>query len=150
MTPSNINFSKFSEDDFNNEFSKDTLRISKLFVNSHRELEKVKQEKESLIIQLSESHALIDSLKFENTMLFNTIDALENNLKESEDLLENFSSDNLKGMLCIETDNSNKPGLIIDDLDASTSHAFNSELNSLLLKLVIVDTVCLDSSKILA
>jgi hypothetical protein len=90
MTPFNINPSEFSEDDFYKEFSKDTLRISKLFVNSNRELKKVKQEKESLIIQLSESHALIDSLKSENIMLFNTVDALENKLKESEDLLKIF------------------------------------------------------------
>jgi hypothetical protein len=41
-----------------------------------------------LIIKLSESHALIDSLKSENTMLFNTIDTLENKLKESKDLLK--------------------------------------------------------------
>jgi hypothetical protein len=50
-------------------------------------------------------------------------------------------------MLCIQTDNSNKPDLIIDDLDASTSHTFGSELNSIFIKLVIVDTACLDSSK---
>jgi hypothetical protein len=62
----------------------------------------VKQEKESLIIQLSESHVLIDSLKSKNTMLLNTIDALENKL-------EKFSSDNLKSMLCIYSDVSNKP-----------------------------------------
>jgi hypothetical protein len=37
---------------------------------------------------LSESHALIDSLKSENTMLFDIIDKLENKLKESEDLLK--------------------------------------------------------------
>jgi hypothetical protein len=48
----------------------------------------VKQEKESLIFELSESHALIDSLKSENTMLFDIIDKLENKLKESEDLLK--------------------------------------------------------------
>jgi hypothetical protein len=42
MTPFNINPYKFSKDDFSNEFSKDTLRISKLFVNSNRELRKVK------------------------------------------------------------------------------------------------------------
>jgi hypothetical protein len=41
-----------------------------------------------LIVQLSESHALIDSLRSENTMLFNIIDTLENKLKESEDLLK--------------------------------------------------------------
>jgi hypothetical protein len=66
---------------------------------SHKELKKVKQEKEFLIVQLSESHALIDSLRFENTMLFDIIDALENKLKESEDLLKKFSSDNLKSIL---------------------------------------------------
>jgi hypothetical protein len=56
----------------------------------------VKQEKESLIVPLSESYALIDSLKSENIMLFDIIDTLENKLKESEDLLKKFSSDNLK------------------------------------------------------
>jgi hypothetical protein len=45
---------------------------------SHKELKNVKQEKESLIVQLYESHALIDSLRSENTMLFNIIDTLEN------------------------------------------------------------------------
>jgi hypothetical protein len=72
-------------------------------------------------------------LKYKNTMLFNTIDALKNKLKGSEDLLEKFSTDNLKSMLCIQTDNSNKPDLIIDDLDASSSHASDSELNSFFL-----------------
>jgi hypothetical protein len=44
---------------------------------SHKELKKVKQEKESLIMQLFESLALIDSLRSENTMLFNIIDNLK-------------------------------------------------------------------------
>jgi hypothetical protein len=44
-----------------------------------------------LIVQLSESHDLIDSLKFDNTMLFNIIDTHENKLIESEDLLKKFS-----------------------------------------------------------
>jgi hypothetical protein len=64
---------------------------------SPKELKNVKQEKKSLIIQLSESHVLIDSLKSENTMLLNIIDALENKLAK-------FSSDNLKSMLCIHSD----------------------------------------------
>jgi len=33
-------------------------------------------------MQLFESHALIDSLRFENTMLFNIINTLENKLQE--------------------------------------------------------------------
>jgi hypothetical protein len=50
------------------------------------------------------------------------VDALENKLKESEDLLEKFSSNNLKSMLCIHTDISNKLDLIVNDLSTSTSH----------------------------
>jgi hypothetical protein len=61
----------------------------------------VKQEKESLIVQLSEPHVLIDSLRSENTMLFDIIDTLENKLKESKDHLKKFLSDNLKSMLSI-------------------------------------------------
>jgi hypothetical protein len=112
--------------------------------NSNKELKKLKQEKESLIIQLSKSHTLINSLKSENTMLFNTIDTLENKLKESEDLLKKFSCDNFKSMLCIHSNNSNMHDIIVDDLGASTLHASDSEINSLFIKLVIVDTTCFD------
>jgi len=92
-----------------------------------------------------ESHALIDYLKYKNIMLFDTIETLENKLKESEDLLKKFSSDNLKSMLCIHLDISNKPDLIVDDLSASTSHASDSELDSIVIKPVIVDSACLDN-----
>jgi hypothetical protein len=113
---------------------------------SPKELKKVKQEKESLIVQLSESHILIDSLRFENTMLFDIIDTLENKLRESKDLLKKFSSDNLKSILCFHLDISNKPTLIFDDMTSSTSHASDSELDSIDIKHVIVDTACLENS----
>jgi predicted nucleic acid-binding Zn-ribbon protein len=77
-----------SEENYDNELLKIFLKLSKISKNFNKELKKVKQEKESLIIKLSESHVLIDSLKSENTMMFNTIDTLENKLKESEDLLK--------------------------------------------------------------
>jgi hypothetical protein len=48
-------------------------------------------------------------------------------------------------MLCIHTDISNKPDLIVDDLSDSTLHSSDSELDSIVIKLVIVDTVCLDN-----
>jgi hypothetical protein len=75
MNSSNINLLEFSKNNFY-DFSKDTLLIGKIFKKSNKELKKIKQEKESLILQLSESHVLIDSLKSENTMLFDTVDAL--------------------------------------------------------------------------
>jgi len=62
-------------------------------------------------------------------MLFEIIDTLENKLKESEDLLKRFSSDNLKSMLCIHSDISNKPALIVDDMNTFTSHASDYELD---------------------
>jgi hypothetical protein len=54
-------------------FLKKKIKLSK---NSNKELKKVKKEKESLIIKLSESHVLINSLKSESTMLFDIIDTL--------------------------------------------------------------------------
>jgi hypothetical protein len=145
MTSATINLLEFSEYDFY-DFSKDTLLIGKLFKKSNKELKKIKQEKKSMILQLSESHVLIDSLKSENTMLFDTVDALENKLKESDDLLEKFSNNNLKIMLCIHTDISKKPDLIVKDLSTSTSHASDFELDSIDIKPVIEDTTCLDNS----
>jgi hypothetical protein len=145
MTSSNINLPEFSEDDLN-DFSKDTLLIGKIFKKSNRELKKIKQEKESLFLQLSESHVLIDSLKSENTMLFDTVDALQNKLKESEDLLKKFSSNNLKSILCIHIYISNKLDLNVNDLSTSTSHASDSELDFVDIKPVIKDTACLDNS----
>jgi hypothetical protein len=68
-------------------------------------------------------------------MLLNTINELENKL-------EKFSSDNLKSMLCIYSDVSNKPNLTVDDLSTSTSHASDSEVDSIDIKLVIEDTTC--------
>jgi hypothetical protein len=89
---------------------------------------------------------LIDSLRSENTWLFDIIDTLENKLKESEDLLKKFSSDNLKSMLCIHSDISNKPALIVDDMSTSTSHAYDFELDSIDIKPVIVDAACSENS----
>jgi hypothetical protein len=78
-------------------------------------------------------------------MLFDIIDTLKNKLKESENLLKKFSSDNLKSMLCIHSDISNKPGLTAD-LSTSTSHASDSELDYVDIKPVIVDAACSENS----
>jgi uncharacterized coiled-coil DUF342 family protein len=81
-----MNSSQFSNEDSD-------IKLFKVFnklknAQHSKKLKKVKQEKESLIVQLSESRALIDSLRSEKTMLFNIIDTLENKLKESDDLLK--------------------------------------------------------------
>jgi hypothetical protein len=133
-----MDFSQLSGENYDIELSKVFAKLDKII--SPKELKKVKQENESLIVQLFDSHALIDSLKSENTVLFQIIDSLEKKLKK-------FSSDNLKSMLCIHSDISSKPDLIVDDLSASTSHASDSELDSIVIKPLIVDTACLDNSK---
>jgi hypothetical protein len=89
---------------------------------------------------------MIDSLRPKNTMLFNIIDTLENKLKESENLLKKFSSDNLKSMLCIHSVISNKSALIVNDMSTSTLHASDFELDSVDLKPVIVDAACSKNS----
>jgi hypothetical protein len=48
-------------------------------------------------------------------------------------------------MLNSHTDISNKLDSIVDDLSASTSHASDSELDSIVIKPVIVNTACLDN-----
>jgi hypothetical protein len=132
-----MDFSQLSKENYDIELSKVFAKLDKMV--SLREFKKVKQEKKSLIIQFSESHVLIDSLKSENTMLLNTINELENKLKK-------FSSDNLKSMLCFHSDVSNKPDLTVDDLSTSTLHASDSELDSIDIKPVIEYTTCLDNS----
>jgi hypothetical protein len=81
-----MNSSMLSEGNSNNELLEYFLKLSKIFKNSNKD-----------------------------TMLFNTTDTLENKLKESEDLLKKFSSNNLKSMLSIHTDIYDKPDLIIDE-----------------------------------
>jgi len=134
-----MDFSQLSEENYDIELSKVFAKFDKII--SPKELKYVKQEKEYLIIQLSESHVLIDSLKSDNTILFDIIDTLENKLKESENHLKKFSSDNLKSMMYIHSDISNKPDLTAD-LSTSTSHASNSELDFVDIKPVIVDAAC--------
>jgi hypothetical protein len=100
-----MDFSQLFGENYDIKLFKVFAKLDKMV--SPKDLKKVKQEKESLFIQLSESHVLIDSLKSENTMLLNTINELENKL-------EKFSSDNLKSMLCIHSNVSNKSDLTVE------------------------------------
>jgi len=84
MTHFIMNSPQLGEDNYDSQLYKNFfLKLSKNSKISNKELKKVKEEKEYLIIQLSESRSLIDFLKSENTML-------EIKLKEFEDLLSKF------------------------------------------------------------
>jgi len=123
-----MDFSLLSEENYD-------IELYKVFAK----LDKMIFLKESVIEQVSASHILLDSLKSENIMLLNTINELENKL-------EKVSSDNLKRIPCIHSDVSNKPDLTVNDLSTSTSHASDSELDSIGIKPVIEDSSCLDNS----
>jgi len=64
ITPFIMNSSQLSKENSNIKLFKvfDKLKNVKNSKVSHKELKNVKQEKESLIVQLSESNVLIDSL----------------------------------------------------------------------------------------
>jgi hypothetical protein len=61
ITPFVMDFSQLSEGNYDIELSKVFAKLDKMV--STKELKKMKEENESLIIQLSESHVLIDSFK---------------------------------------------------------------------------------------
>jgi hypothetical protein len=48
-------------------------------------------------------------------------------------------------MLCIHSEIPSKPDFVVDDLSAFTSHASATELDSIVIKHVIVHTGCLDN-----
>jgi len=68
-------------------------------------------KKESLVTKLFESHALVDSLKFENNMVVENNKSLDNELQNSKKLSNRLSSDNLKNLFCFQKNVSNKPSL---------------------------------------
>ena len=85
--------------------------------------------KESIVTKLSESHALIDSLKSENLVLGSKVDLLENKLKESETQLEKFSSNSLENMLHTHNSNCDKSKLSFDcHATLSSNNDFTSEI----------------------
>ena len=75
--------------------------------------------------------------------------SLENELKDSKELLHRLSSDNTRNLFFAQESVSNRPSMIVDNFGASTSHAFNIKRKNLNIKLVKVEnvntnTVCKD------
>jgi hypothetical protein len=69
------------------------------YTNCLEDFQDLEHVKESIVTKLSKSHALIDSLKYENPALGSKLDLLENKLKESETQLEKYSCNSLENML---------------------------------------------------
>jgi predicted patatin/cPLA2 family phospholipase len=83
LTPFVINTSQLSDDDSNDEYDlwpmaydelyEECMKLMKFYKISFQKLKDLEHEKESFVIKLFESHALIDSLKSENTVLVENI-----------------------------------------------------------------------------
>lgn len=58
-----------------------------IFYFSFKGIREVEDENESLLVKLSDSHALVDALKSENSMLIDFVKSLENELKDSKESL---------------------------------------------------------------
>jgi hypothetical protein len=104
---------------------------------SHVLIDSLKSEKESLANDLSKSHILIDSLNSEMSLLVKKNISLENDLKDSKELSQKFSSDNLKSFFCVD----NKQSMIVDNVGSSTSRASKSKRKTLFVKPVNVKEV---------
>ena len=127
-----------------NEYSQLSYRYKQICKNFKDE----EQEKKSLMTKLSESHALIDSLKSKISMLVENNISRENDLKDCKELSQKFSSDNLKSFFYVN----NKHSMIVDNVGSYTSHASKYERKTLFAKPVNVkevkaNIVCLDKSK---
>jgi len=137
-----MDFSQLSKENYDIKLSKVFAKIDKI-VSPKKP--KRWSKKKSLWLFSYLNHMLWLTLWNLIIQLFDIIDTLENKLKESENLLKKFSSDNLKSKLCIHSDILNKPGLTAD-LSTSTSHASDSKLDSVDIKPVIVDAACSENS----
>jgi hypothetical protein len=143
LTPFVINTSQLSDDDSNDEYDlwpmaydelyEECMKLMKFYKISFKKLKDVEHEKKSFVTKLPESHTLVDSLKYENIVLVENIKSLENELKDSKELSNRLSSDNLENLFCVQKHVSNKPSMIVDNLGASTSHASNFEKKNLYL-----------------
>jgi hypothetical protein len=144
------NTSQSSEDESNDEYDlqmaydelwKESVKLFNFYKISLKKLKDVKHEKVYLVTKLSESHTLVESLKSKNIVLVENIKSLENELKDSKELSNRLSSNNLKNMLCVQKHFSDKPSMIVDNLGVSTSYASNFEIKSLFVMLVKVEEV---------
>jgi hypothetical protein len=98
---------------FNNLLEKFTL-LRHQYTNCLEDFQDLEHEKESILTTLSESHALIDSLKYVNLVLCSKVDLLENKLKESKTQLEKLSSNSLENMLHTQNFDCDKSELSFD------------------------------------
>jgi hypothetical protein len=99
------------------------------YTNCLEDFQDLEHVKESIVTKLSESHALIGSLKSKNLVLGSKVDLLENKLKEPETQLENFSSNSLENMLHTQNFDYDKSELSFDcHVALSSNNDFTFEI----------------------
>lgn len=71
-------------------------------------------------MKLDDARAACDKLKYENRKLVEMNISLENELKDSQDILKKLSSGKLEKMLNVQRHNFDMPGLSFDKFGVST------------------------------
>jgi hypothetical protein len=111
-----------------------------------KNLEEIKLEKEKLLENLADYHAICNTLKSENALLIVKFKSLENELIESKTHLKKFSSDELDKMLHDQKPSFDRTCLGFDKLIASSSSNVASSSKIMFvkpnLKDVKTDKVC--------
>jgi hypothetical protein len=126
---------KFSDDegedklqDIYNALYKEFYKLHKSNKRTLKNLEELVFEKEKFLEDLTDSNAICNTLKFENTLLIVKVKTLEKELCESKTHLTKFSSVELNKMLNEQKSFSDKTGLRFDKYAASSSNASSSKI----------------------
>jgi hypothetical protein len=94
-----------------------------------KDVKNLELERDTLLKDLSDSHAVCNSLKFENHVLIAKNKSLQNDLIETRNHLSTSSSENLNQMMHIQKRSSDKSGLRFDKTASlSSNHAHTSKI----------------------
>jgi hypothetical protein len=111
-------------------------KVKKLNKEHLQKLKEVNLEKDKLSSTLTESHAILDTLKSENHSLIAKVKSLENDLNDSRNHLKKFSNEKLNHMLHNQKHSFDRTGLGFDKSVVSSTNVVSPS------KLIFVKPVC--------
>jgi hypothetical protein len=111
-------------------------KVKKLNKEHLQKLKEVNLEKDKLSSTLTESHAILDTLKSENHSLIAKVKSLENDLNDSRNHLKKFSNEKLNHMLHNQKHSFDRTGLGFDKSIVSSTNVVSPS------KLIFVKPVC--------
>jgi hypothetical protein len=123
------------QDAYNHLFS-EYSKVKKLNKEHLQKLKEVNLEKDKLSSTLTDSHAILDTLKSENHSLIAKVKSLENDLNDSRNHLKKFSNEKLNHMLHNQKHSFDRTGLGFDKSVVSSTNVVSPS------KLIFVKPIC--------